>query len=214
MKTLIVLNQTDDTVPEENYDFVIGVDGGCKWCIHNNLKIDLAIGDFDSLEANLFERLCEFAADIQQHPSNKDATDLELAIQAALDHSAQELTVLGTWGGRTDHALANLLCLSQQSNLLPVTLPGLKQNGYLLKSGHQIIIEHVIGQTVSILAMSGDCQGVSNVGMKYPLSNATVLMGSGFGLSNQTTTNPASISLSDGVLLVLTDKQSNNRIIT
>ncbi len=212
MNTLIVLNQTDDAAPIENYDFIIGVDGGCKWCIENHLAIDLAIGDFDSLEDHDFERLPEFATRIDHYSSHKDLTDLELAIQAALAESPQRLTVLGTWGGRTDHALANLLCLARQSKLLPVAMPGARQNGYLLKCGHEIVIEHQIGQTVSIMAMLNDCHGVSNQGMKYPLTDATILMGSGFGLSNQTVTNPASISLNNGVLLVLTDSRSNNSI--
>ncbi len=214
VKTLIVLNQTDDTAPAEDYDFIIGVDGGCRWCIENNLKIDLAVGDFDSLENHHFEQLTKIAGKIEQHPSEKNLTDFELAIEAVLDQSPKELTVLGVWGGRTDHALANLLCLARQSNLLPVTMPGEKQSGYLLKSGYQIVIEYELDQTVSIMALLNDCHGVSNTGMKYPLTDASIPLGTGIGISNQTVTNPASISLNDGVLLVLTDKHSDNRIIT
>jgi len=214
VNTLIVLNQTDEKLSNQNFDFVIGVDGGCKWCIENDIKIDLAVGDFDSLENHYFEQLAELATEIEQHPRHKNLTDLELALQAALAQSASILTVLGVWGGRTDHALANLFCLTQLSGTLPVVMPGNEQSGFLLKSAQQIVIEHEIGQTVSIMAMIDDCHGVSNTGMQYPLVNATIRYGSGLGISNETLTNPASIALETGVLLVLTDNQSKNQIIS
>ncbi len=205
MKTLIVLNQTDAEPPIEEFDFVIGVDGGCKWCIENNINIHLAIGDFDSLEQHHIEQLHQHANTIDRHPSNKDLTDFELAITSALTQSTKGLTVLGVWGGRIDHSLANLLCLAKQSSDLPVTMPGGQQNGYLLKSDQKMILQGPNQQTVSIMAIVEDCHGVSNSGLKYPLDNATIIPGSGYGISNEIIASPSEISLQQGVLLILTD---------
>ena len=98
MNTLIVLNQADVNPPPEDFDFVIGVDGGCKWCIKNKINIDLAIGDFDSLEQHYIDQLSRHAKTIEQHSCDKDLTDLELAINSAIKHASEFLTVLGVLG--------------------------------------------------------------------------------------------------------------------
>ena len=212
VKTLIVLNQTDVEPLTEGFDFIIGVDGGCKWCIENNICFDLAIGDFDSLEQHYFDQLDQHAKTIDQHSRDKDLTDLELAIKSARAHSSEHLTVLGVWGGRTDHSLANLFCLAGQSVNIPVSMPGHNQNGYLLKSQQSLELTQDIGQIVSIMAIQDDCHGVSNSGMRYPLTNSTISQGSGLGLSNETITNSSSITIVEGALLVLTHQQADAKI--
>ena len=204
MKILIVLNQADKTLPIDKYDFIIGVDGGCNWCIENKQTIDLAIGDFDSLSKEDLKTLVSMSVKIERHPENKDQTDLELALAAAMKKNPSTITVYGVWGGRNDHSIANLLCIALQSDHCPVIMHGNDESGYLLKNQQKINITAEIGHRISILALGGDCSGVSNKGLKYPLTSATIKQGTGIGLSNLTTDVETEISLDTGILLILT----------
>ena len=60
--------------------FVIGVDGGAKIALEESIQLDLALGDFDSV--NHFEHLeiKKHAKKIDTFPSEKDDTDAELAL--------------------------------------------------------------------------------------------------------------------------------------
>ena len=192
-------------MPVIEHDFVIGVDGGCRWCLQNNQPIDLAVGDFDSLGTEDLKKLATRAVDIERHPEDKDHTDLELALVAAMKRKPSEITVYGFWGGRIDHSLANLLCIANQSARTPVILHGgNEQSGYLIKNKQKITITAGIGYCISILALGCDCSGVSNSGFKYPLENAEIMQGTGIGLSNLTTAPVSEISLHSGTLLILT----------
>ena len=117
------------------------------------------------------------------------------------------------WGGRTDHSLANLFCLAKQTANIPISMPGPNQNGYLLKNQQSLELIQDIGQLVSIMAMLKDCYGVSNTGMKYPINNSTINVGSGLGISNESIATSCDVSLNQGVLLVLTDSRSKAQII-
>ena len=206
MKILIVLNQADTSLPIEHHDFVIGVDGGCRWCLKNDHPIDLAVGDFDSLSKTDIQALTSMAIEIERHPVDKDFTDLELALATAMNKSPATITVLGVWGGRVDHSLANLLCIAMQSGQVPVKMPGPDESGYLIKNQQKITITAEINHCISILALGNDCSGVSNSGLKYPLNNAHIKQGTGIGLSNLTTEILSEISLQEGILLILTGR--------
>ena len=64
-------------------------------------------GEIDELKAN--------GATVTRYPADKDATDTELAVHAALAAGATEITLLCTWGGRSDHAIGTLALLSHPS---------------------------------------------------------------------------------------------------
>ena len=212
MKILIVLNQTDSVEPIGKHDFIIGVDGGCSWCLQHNQLMDLAIGDFDSICPADLDKLSHLGVPIQRHPSDKDFTDLELAINVAMEHSPSLITVMGVWGGRQDHCLANVFCLSQQTGRTPIIMPGKKESGYVIKDQQKLTIESGCNQVVSILAMSPVCSGISNKGFKFPLTAAELNFGYALGLSNITIEPQSEVTLDIGNLLILTDNDSVVRI--
>lgn len=209
-----MLNQADTNLPEERHDFVIGVDGGCRWCMDNHQPVDLAIGDFDSLDTRDLQKLSSRSVEIERHPEDKDHTDLELALIAAMKRSPSAITVHGVWGGRIDHSLANLLCIAVQSGQVPVAMHGSQQSGYLIKNRQTIIFNAEMGQCVSLLALCMNCTGVSNSGFKFPLNDALIEQGTGIGLSNLTTAPVSEISLQAGILLILTSSKCAVRIIS
>jgi thiamine pyrophosphokinase len=91
---------------------VIGADSGVATAVGPRLRVDLAIGDFDSLDPCVLAEVARAGAVVERHPVAKDATDLELALDAAVDRGATRVIVVGGHGGRLDHLLANALALA------------------------------------------------------------------------------------------------------
>ena len=87
----------------------IGVDRGTLHLVEAGIQPDLAVGDFDSLTLSELRAVREHVKKIRQVPSEKDDTDTELAVKAALQcFSTGNVIILGATGGRLDHFLSNL----------------------------------------------------------------------------------------------------------
>ena len=65
-------------------DFIISADGGLHHIRHLGLVPHLLIGDLDSISPQDEQWLREQQVEVRQFPVDKDFTDLELALQAAL----------------------------------------------------------------------------------------------------------------------------------
>lgn len=87
--------------------FFIGVDRGAYQLMQAGFPVHLAIGDFDSLNLEEYKSVCAYADDVQQSPAEKDDTDLELAVLAAMAKfpDATDILILGGLGGRFDHEI-------------------------------------------------------------------------------------------------------------
>src|SRR2546426_921733 len=72
----------------------------------------LAGGDSDSSWAEPRAAVEQAGARVERHPAAKDATDLELALAAALALEPERILVLGGAVGRLDHLLGELLLLA------------------------------------------------------------------------------------------------------
>ena len=91
---------------------VIAADSGLHQARRSlGLHVDCVVGDLDSADPAAVERGPRRGADVERHPAEKDATDLELAFDCARDRGAQRITVVGGAGGRLDHFLANVALL-------------------------------------------------------------------------------------------------------
>ena len=94
---------------------VVGVDAGVATALALGGRVDVAVGDFDSLAPELVADLDAIADEVHRHPTDKDATDLELALDLVAGRPSsghRRLLVVGLEGDRPDHALANLLLLA------------------------------------------------------------------------------------------------------
>ena len=91
---------------------VIAADDGLEQAQALDLEVALAVGDFDSASPEAVASAEAAGARIERHPTDKDATDLELALDAAAVLSPARILVLAPRGGRLDHELASLLVLA------------------------------------------------------------------------------------------------------
>ncbi len=181
-------------------DYLIAADGGACHALSLNIIPHTAIGDFDSLPAEVEERLEHASTRFLRFPPNKDETDLELAIRHALEKGADTIVLLAALGGRLDQSLGNIMLL---------TLPVLKNTHVSIVDGNQrafVIREKAVitgssGDMVSILPLAGDARGVTNEGFEWPLEHETLPLGTSRGISNVMLGERACISLQQGLLL-------------
>lgn len=87
----------------------IGVDRGTLYALEAGFLVEEAVGDFDSLTESEFEWICGQVADVKKCPAEKDDTDMQLGVLAAISkYPKAKIYLIGATGGRLDHYLSNL----------------------------------------------------------------------------------------------------------
>lgn len=181
---------------------VIAADSGIDHALALGLRVDVAIGDFDSVSAAGLTDAADAGAAVERHPVAKDATDLELALDAALERGARRVHVLGGHGGRLDHLLANALLLaSHRYEAIELTAQMGTASVTVVRA--EAALTGAVGDTLSLLAVHGPAVGVTTTGLRYPLRDEDLLPGSTRGVSNQLLEPHATVRLGRGTLLVV-----------
>jgi thiamine pyrophosphokinase len=210
VQALIVAGGDTDPVDAQRLvgaDLVIAADGGAVFLETVGRRPDVLVGDLDSIDAALVERLAAAGVAVERHPAAKDATDAELAIDRAVEAGARRITVIGAFAGkRLDHELANLLLLTDRAWAEATDDLRMVRGGTTVRALHgpgRLAIEADVGATVSLLPLGGDATGVLTTGLRFPLDGEPLRLGRSRGLSNEVVDAPASVALEAGVLLVV-----------
>ncbi len=189
-------------------DLIIAADGGSNHALALDVKPDVVIGDLDSIDAATRQRLQQVGAHFITYPTHKDFTDLELALQYAVECGASEITICGALGGRWDQSLANLMLLTLP--LLDRVVARIVEGEVTIcivrdRADHPDRAEIVgrAGDTLSLIALKGDAHGVTITGGEYPLTDAVLPFGASLGISNVLTESVATVSVTDGLVLVV-----------
>jgi thiamine pyrophosphokinase len=177
---------------------VIAADSGARLARELGLQVDIAVGDFDSIS----EETLASIARVERHPVSKDATDLELALGAALALGPERVLVLGGAGGRLDHLLGELLLLAGDA------LTGVQVDAQLGPAAVHVVwrerrLAGKPGELISLFAVHGPAAGVVTEGLFYPLRGETLAPGTSRGLSNVFAASEVRINLERGVLLAI-----------
>ncbi len=184
-------------------DYCVAADGGARHALALGRRLDAVVGDLDSLAPEVVDQLAQSGVQIERHPVAKAQTDLELAIEFALRQEAKEILLVGAVGDRLDQTLANLLILAQREWPVPLTLIERNQIAQLVRPGPVITLQAQAGDTVSAIPLSDTVTGITYGGMRYPLTNATLHLGSTRGISNEVAIAPATVSIATGCLLMI-----------
>ncbi len=183
-------------------DLLIAADGGALHCLELDLVPDLVIGDFDSLQQEDLEILESRGAEIIRYPARKDYTDLELALQHAVQRGAENILVIAALGARWDQSLANLLLpaasLLQDARVSLIDGP---QEIHLVRGPERLELAGKQGDTVSLIPLGSSANKITTQGLEYPLNGETLDFGSTRGISNVMLDESASIELQQGLLL-------------
>jgi thiamine pyrophosphokinase len=181
---------------------VVAADGGIEHALALGLGVAVAVGDFDSATPEAVAAAEAAGARIVRHPADKDATDLELALEEALVLAPDRIVVLASGGGRLDHLLSLLLALAAP-RFAGVRIDAAVGGAWAHVVRGERTFEGEAGELVSLLALHGSAEGVWTEGLAYELRGETLEPGSSRGVSNVLTTGRATVSVERGVLLAI-----------
>ncbi len=187
-------------------DLVVAADSGYDHAVAMGFAVEVLVGDLDSIRSDpLPDRVI-----VERHPRDKDATDLELALELVGRESPQRVVVVGGSGGRLDHELgiASLICAERWSTIDEIDW--FSPRGWAHVVQDHRIIHGDIGTLVSLVPMGRGSVGVSTRGLKWNLDRESLEPGTTRGLSNIMTAPVADIALQSGCLLVVVPAQSGN----
>ncbi len=184
-------------------DLILCVNGGSAHALDLGLKPDLVIGDLDSLQAADREKIDQMKVQLITSPSEKDKSDLELAVDHAVGLKPDEILIIGALGGkRFDHAFINVLLLDiPLRQEVPARIVDENQEIFLARE--EIVLSGEKGNYLSLFALTDKVCGIVTEGLKYALNNESLYFASTRGLSNELTASQAKISFRSGLLLVV-----------
>jgi thiamine pyrophosphokinase len=206
-QTVLVLAGGDGAPPStalrrDGQAVVVAADSGVDLALALGLRVDVAVGDFDSVSAAGLARAEASGARIERHPADKDATDLELALDHAVAIRARRVVVVGGDGGRLDHLLAEALLLGHD-RYAPLEVDALLGPARAHVVRDERILRGTPGELVSLLPLHGAAERVVTEGLRYPLRGETLAPGSTRGVSNVLDGPAARVSLASGTLLAV-----------
>ena len=179
-------------------DLVIAADEGIDNARSLGIQVDLLVGDLDSASPAARST----ARAVERHPIDKDETDLELALSAALAAGMGSVTVVGTIGGRVDHAIGNMLVVAADrwADLrIDLRIDGAR--AWVVRD--RVEVRGTVENLVSLLAVGGQATGVTTTGLAWALTDGVLEPGVGLGLSNRMAASMATVAVSSGVDIAL-----------
>lgn len=185
-----------DFTPHSN-DYVIAADAGFRVLEQNDIKIDMVIGDFDTLHR------VPTHSNVIVLNKEKDTTDMLSAVREGIKKGYEVFHIYCGTGGRVEHTIANMQLLTELSQS--------GKHGFLF--GKDYIITAVTNETlrfpkeasgfVSVFSHSDKAEGVFLKGLKYELENAVLSNTYPLGVSNEFIGEESSISVENGTLVVV-----------
>lgn len=179
-------------------DYIICADGGYLLAKKENIRPDLAIGDFDSM------RLPEQpACEIMRLPTKKDDTDTLACIRYAISRGFCDIVIVGGIGGRFDHSYANVQTLAFAARHGADAMLCDADTRILFVENGSCTVERIPGRKLSVFAYTETCSGVTLRGVEYPLTDAVLTQSYPIGVSNEFTADRAEITVKSGALLII-----------
>jgi thiamine pyrophosphokinase len=183
-------------------DYIICADGGTNHALDLGIIPNLIIGDLDSISSITLNKLQKYAIPVIKYPSEKNYSDLELAVDRALNLNPKEIVILGALGSRFDHTFGNVMLLTSGLEK-GIQIKILDEIHEIFIADKNIKISGSIGDYLSLYALTPEVKGVKTMGLKYQLKNETLYFASTRGLSNEFTNDYAEITISQGYLLIV-----------
>ncbi len=218
MKILIISGGSIDEmwgrkwVADYEPDYCIAADSGLVMADKLGLKVDLLLGDYDSVDKKIFEKYNRNTKTIT-YPCEKDYTDTHLALKKAIekikklqdtskDSTEDEIAIIGATGTRYDHAFTNIFVLDESLEAgIRCAIYDKNNKIYLADKSFEIRKDKQFGDYVSFAPMTPEA-GLSLSGVKYPLDRYTLRQGESICQSNEITEIIAKVEIFTGKLVV------------
>jgi thiamine pyrophosphokinase len=187
------------------FDVVIAADSGVHHAQALGVPIDLVVGDFDSVTDAAVALAVADGATLERFPTAKDQTDLELAVDRAVEvgGAGAHVVVVASVAGRLDHALANLLLLTSPA-YAECRVDAFVDRWLVsvLRDETRTFVS-TPEQTVTLLVVHPEGARIATQGLAYPLRDEVVYRSSTRGVSNVALGDLFEVRVDGGVLLVL-----------
>ena len=188
-------------------DFIIAADGGANHLQKMDILPNLIVGDLDSVDEAVLHAYKSVGVEVWQHPVDKDETDLELALQRALETGAESIVIVGALGGRLDQTIANLSLLTDERLLAQdVRIDDGVESAFFCR--RQVEVCGRSGDVISLIPWGGPVTGILTGGLQWPLYQETLYPEKSRGISNVMTSESVSLKIKSGLLLIIHTRKS------
>ncbi len=188
----------------ENVDLTIAADSGLHTAQLLDKKVDIVVGDFDSVNTTALESAKSTKSQIISHSTDKNFTDLELAMVCAAEKQTERVIVITAGGGRLDHQLGVVAAMFNEK-LKQIRVEAIWDNSRLFalqgSTTHEFSTK--VGDLIGLQSFSNSSLIHATTGLKWQLQNETLRNFETRGVSNVATSQRVSISLESGQLLVI-----------
>ena len=184
--------------------WVVAADSGLDQALRLGITPNLVIGDMDSVSASALKWAEAEKVSIERYPTDKDATDLELAIDAAERAGYTKATIIGGTGGRMAHTLANAMLLLPERS---IDLDWQMSRAIItaIRPGESREYNRDHGALLSVLPIGGPAE-CSSEGLRWPLDGSTLVAGSSRGVSNEIALAAARVEVLSGKVLTVHER--------
>lgn len=187
----------------------VGIDRGVFYLLNAGIKPAMAFGDFDSVTVEELAEIEKEVSDLKKFIPEKDETDMELALNWAIEQQPESILIFGATGGRLDHLMANIQLLLkplQQGINIPTEIIDTKNILYVKKPGNYTVNKLDDIKYISFLPATPSVSGMTLENFKYPLKDCHIPMGSTLCISNELIRGHGTFSFSEGILIVVRSK--------
>lgn len=184
----------------------IGVDYGTIYLLDHKIIPHRAVGDFDSITEDEWKNAQLQVKYIEKFQSEKDDTDMTLALNWALTQNPSKIQIFGATGGRLDHLLTNALMLvpiKQQYPQLELLLIDRQNELTILLPGNYKVHKDITKKYLSLIPLSETVENLCLNGFKYLLHNQKVTFGSSLCISNEFIEDIGTISFTKGIIMMV-----------
>jgi thiamine pyrophosphokinase len=185
-------------------DRVVAADGGLDHALAAGIRPDVLVGDLDSISPTGLDWATSNIT-VERHPTDKAATDTELALARAAAMQPDRIILLAGRGDRLDHGIAALGALGDDALADVRAVEGWWGSDHVIvvRPDRSIDVNRPAGTTFSLLALHGACRGVTVSGSRWPLVDADLGPMAGLGVSNEVVESPCRVEVTAGVLTVI-----------
>ncbi|MCH4824982.1 MAG: thiamine diphosphokinase [Planococcus sp. (in: firmicutes)] len=166
----------------------IGVDSGTLALLEKGIQPDAAVGDFDSVTTEDYDKIRSAFPDLARSPSEKDQSDTELGLERAMTYHPEQVILAGVTGGRLDHYMSVLHIMYHYQQKFPKTrfliINNQNQIRFLSPGIHELE-KDTRYRYVSFYPFAEEVQGLTLSGFKYPVTNENLPFGTTRFVSNE-----------------------------
>ncbi|QED47495.1 thiamine diphosphokinase [Cytobacillus dafuensis] len=187
-------------------DIWVGVDKGVLTLLSLNIQPALAFGDFDSVTKDEMEIIKENIKELKKFIPEKDETDMELALNWALEQEVDLIRIFGATGGRLDHFFANIHLLIKPilaRKMIQIEVIDQKNTVYVKGPGEYSINKNPQLKYISFIPITIEVDNLTLLGFKYPLNDRNISLGSTLCISNELINDYGNFSFSKGIIMVV-----------